>query len=379
MTCFRTWLLPSMTATMYIPASDVGLILGDFNAQLGSDHSSWKGIIGRHSFFSEDGPTDNGLRLLSFSCDHHLAVASSFFQQRRRHKVTWRHLNQASKDTCIDHILISSRHLSSVQRARSHRVHFGHSINGTSHNLVAGSLQLHLRAAPRAGSRSKLHRPDTQQLADEHVRARYAEAVSNRFEVLGDLASLEYSAGCDAFCSAALEVLGKAPKRSKHTGQLSEETQQLLRLKHRMMSQSNISDADLRRIKRQVTGAVKRDAAAFYAAKAQQIEGQVQRNRTRDAFSQVKSLVDVYGGKRANDFAHLENAEGNRVEGAEEKLEACAVYFDKLLNCAKAVQLPEFEQPEAARPPPGASPAPCLRSAALLQHLGARASTSRAM
>lgn len=223
-----------------IPARDVTLILGDFNAQVGCDFSNWKGTIGRHSFPTKNGlPTENVLRLLSFCCHYHLTIVSTFFQHRRRLKVTWRHLNKATADTCIDHIIISARHLSCVPQARAYRVHFGRSDNGTSHNLLGGTLQLRLRATPRTSSATKQRRFNTQLFQAEHVKERYAAAVLNRFQALAGLGSVEYKAGCEVFMAATTEVLGAAPRHSQHTGQLSEETKQLLRAKHALPKSSH--------------------------------------------------------------------------------------------------------------------------------------------
>jgi hypothetical protein len=343
-----------------IPSRDMVLILGDFNAQTGGDNSEWKGTLGRHAFYREAGPTENGIRLLSFCRYHNLTVASSFFQHRRRHKVTWRHLNKAYKDTCIDHILISAPHLSSVQQARSFRVHFGHSDDGTSHNLLGGTIRLRLRAIPRTGSKPKQRRFDTQQFADPHTRARYAVEVSNRFEALGALGSAEYPAGCEILCSAAEKVLGKAPLRRKYTGQLSEETQEFLRQKPIMLMQPNISVHEKRRIKRRGTFLVQRDVEAEYAGMGRRVESLVFQNRMRDAFSVVKGEAKVRSNRRSNEYAHLMDSEGRRIEGTEDKLEACAAFFEKLYNCAEAVALPAVAQPAVPLPPPEPPPNPDL-------------------
>jgi hypothetical protein len=104
-----------------IPARDLTLILGDFNAQVGCDFSKWKGTIGRHNFPTKDDlPTKNGLRFLSFCRHYCLTIASTFFQHRRRLKVTWCHLNKATADTYIDHIIIFACHLSYVPHARAY-------------------------------------------------------------------------------------------------------------------------------------------------------------------------------------------------------------------------------------------------------------------
>jgi hypothetical protein len=131
-----------------IHAHNVTFILGDFNAQVDCDFSNWKGTIGQHNFPTKDGlPTKNGMRLLSFCGHHRLTIASTFFQHWRRFKVTWRHLNKESANTYIDHIIIFAHHLNFVPQARAYRVHFGCSNNGTSHNLLGGTLQLRLRVA----------------------------------------------------------------------------------------------------------------------------------------------------------------------------------------------------------------------------------------
>jgi hypothetical protein len=63
-----------------IPARDVMLKLGDFNAQISYDFSNWKGIIGQHNFPTKDDlPTKNGMRLLSFYRHHRLTITSTFF------------------------------------------------------------------------------------------------------------------------------------------------------------------------------------------------------------------------------------------------------------------------------------------------------------
>lgn len=114
----------------------------------------------------------------------------------------WHHLNKASTDTCIDHI-IYARHLSIIPQACAYRVHFGCSDNDTSHNLLGGMLQLCLRAALRISSTTKQRCFNTQLFQDEHVKEWYIMTMCNGFQVLGGLGSVEYGASCEVFRVAA--------------------------------------------------------------------------------------------------------------------------------------------------------------------------------
>ena len=69
-----------------VPSSHKLLVMGDFNARVGSDHTSWESIIGRHGVGNEN---SNGTRLLSLCAQNELCITNTFFQQATRHKTTW--------------------------------------------------------------------------------------------------------------------------------------------------------------------------------------------------------------------------------------------------------------------------------------------------
>ena len=64
------------------------IILGYFNARVGSDSEAWPNCIGH---FGIGRCNDNGQRLLEL-CDYHeLCVTNSFFCTKPYHRVSWRH------------------------------------------------------------------------------------------------------------------------------------------------------------------------------------------------------------------------------------------------------------------------------------------------
>ena len=59
------------------PQNDKIIILGDFNARVGSNYNVWHRIIGRHGVGKENA---NGIRLLNLCALHNLAITKTLFQ-----------------------------------------------------------------------------------------------------------------------------------------------------------------------------------------------------------------------------------------------------------------------------------------------------------
>ena len=62
-----------------IPTSDKVILLGDFNARVGSSHQAWSGVIGKHGIGKANA---NGYRLLSFCSRNQLVITNTIFQTK---------------------------------------------------------------------------------------------------------------------------------------------------------------------------------------------------------------------------------------------------------------------------------------------------------
>ena len=65
------------------------IILGDFNARVGSDNVAWPNCLGN---FGVGKCNNNGQRLLELYSFHELCVTNTFFRTKKHHRVSWRHL-----------------------------------------------------------------------------------------------------------------------------------------------------------------------------------------------------------------------------------------------------------------------------------------------
>ena len=69
-----------------IPAGDKLIVLRDFNARIGSNHTAWAGITGQHGIGHEN---SNDKRLLSLYSKQNVSITNTFFQLNDVYKTTW--------------------------------------------------------------------------------------------------------------------------------------------------------------------------------------------------------------------------------------------------------------------------------------------------
>ena len=70
------------------PKQEDLVILGDFNAHIGSDNEAWPNCLGH---FGVGKCNDNGLQLLELCSYHELCITNTFFGTKPHHRVSWRH------------------------------------------------------------------------------------------------------------------------------------------------------------------------------------------------------------------------------------------------------------------------------------------------
>ena len=97
------------------PRRDVTLVMGDFNAKIGSDNANRETIMGKYGLGSMN---ENGEIFSDFRGSNELVIGGTIFPHKQCHKVTWRSSNLRTENQ-IDHVTIDRRWRSTLQDVRA--------------------------------------------------------------------------------------------------------------------------------------------------------------------------------------------------------------------------------------------------------------------
>ena len=161
-----------------VPSSHKLLLMGDFNARVGVDYSSWEKVLGKHGVGREN---SNGTLLLSLCAQNELIITNTIFQQADRFKTTWMHPG-TKRWHLIDYVITRQRDVNDVNHTR---VMCG-SHTWSDHRLVRCKLNLRAKL-PRHTRRlkptmklniEKLKSADCREMLEERLKQAFATVES---------------------------------------------------------------------------------------------------------------------------------------------------------------------------------------------------------
>nr|VZI38636.1 unnamed protein product [Spirometra erinaceieuropaei] len=323
-----------------VSKADKLIVLGDFNARVGTDHTAWRGVLGHDGL---RGSNDNGLLLLRTCAEHRLILTNTFFCLPEREKATWRH-PRSRQWHLLDYVLVRRRDQRGVLVTKA----IAGAEGWTDHRLVISKMRIRLQPRRRPQDKrspSKLN-VALLSLSAHHIQVsnELTQRLANlQIAVADDAAATAESASVenrwcqlrDTVQSTALAVLGRAPRQHQDWFDDNDAAiRNLLADKNRLLKAyvdhpTEDNKAAFYRSRRQLQQRLREMQDAWTARKAEEVQGYADRNEWKNFFSAIKAVY----GPPTKGTAPLLSADGSTLLTEKTQiLQRWAEHFRGVLN-----------------------------------------------
>ena len=217
----------SILSTIFnCPRPNITIMMGDFNAKIGSNNRGYEEIKGQHGLREMN---DNGERFTDLCALSNLVIEGSVFQHKRIYKATWVSPDLSTENQ-IDHVCICRKFRRSLPDVHVKR---GADV-AADHHLLIAKLKLKLKRNWTGDSCQRPQYDTTMLLKDTTKQQEFKIVLLNKCQVPEKVVEEEtinekWQAIKESFPSTCKEVLGQ--KKQHHKEWISAET--LTKIKER--------------------------------------------------------------------------------------------------------------------------------------------------
>nr|VZH91194.1 unnamed protein product [Spirometra erinaceieuropaei] len=312
-----------------VPKADKLIVLGDFNARVGTDHTAWRGVLGPHGLH---GSNDNGLLLLRTCAEHRLILTNTFLCLPEREKATWRH-PRSRQWHLLDYVLVRRRDQRDVLVTKA----IAGADGWTDHRLVTSKMRIRLQPGRRPQGKRPPGNLNVALLSLPAHHLHFSNELAQRLDNLP--------------IAAADDAAATAENASDWFDDNDAAIRNLLAEKNRLHKAyvdhpTDATKAAFNRSRRQLQQRLREMQDAWTARKAEEIQGYADRNEWKNFFSAIKA---VYGPPTKGTAPRL-SADGNtHLTEKTRILQRWAEHFRGVLNRPSAIsdaaiaRLPQVE------------------------------------
>ena len=266
-----------------IPSRDVKLLMGDFNAKVGSQNIS-NSIYGKFGLGHQN---DNGEDLIDFCSTNNLTITNTMFQHHPRHLYTWTSPDQKTRNQ-IDYILLCQKWRSSVKNVRTRP---GADCN-SDHQLLAADIKFSLKKMKQPPPPIRF---DYKTL-DDNYRVKSTNKFASLLLCEEDRSADDlWKAGKEIIIRTAAETIDK--KTKKHTTWISDETLKEIKIRREIKSKrldSPVGEALYRNQNAKIQRKMRKDKEKFIEQQCLKIEKSAVNNSTKELYQGIKNLTKSF-------------------------------------------------------------------------------------
>ena len=327
---------------------DINILMGDFNAKVGSDNTGYETCMGKHGTGEMN---ENGEMFADVCALFSYVIGGTIFAHKNIHKGTWVSPDHVTINQ-IDHICISKKFRRSLQDVKVRR---GADV-ASDHHLVAAKLKLKLKKNWSSEPRRKA-RYNVNYLKDQTVREQYGITLNNRFDILQEMIDEDegitveqhWNAVKNTFNTTCEETLGR--KKVEQEEWISAESNR--KIQDRKLKKTAVNNSRTRAEKqhaqeeyseahREVRRSIRNDRRNYIEGLAQEAEEAAAARNMKDLYDTTKKLC----GKFQQGSQPVKDKEGNSLKTMEQQSKRWVEHFEELLNRPEPANPPDIPEAE---------------------------------